>query len=95
MDFCFSKSDRAKEKRERNEAAMREAIALLKSEDVRFIQLDKWTLQFGPYSYWPGTQRLYREDDESSLPNQGPSEITALVRSLRRPAPPQVHRIEL
>jgi hypothetical protein len=88
MDSCFSKSDRSKEKRERNEAAMREAIALLKSEGVRFVQPDKWTLQFGAYSYWPGTQRLYREDDESSLPNQGPSEITALVRSLKRPAPP-------
>jgi len=82
MDFCLSKSDRLKSKREHNEAAMREAFALLKSEGVRFSQPDKWTLQFGPHSYWPGTQRLYREDDESSLPNQGPTEITALVRSL-------------
>ena len=84
MDLTLAKSSRA----ERHAAAMREAIALLKAEGVRFNQPDKYTLIFGPYSYWPGTGKLYRDGDEHSLRDQGPAEITALIRSLK----PSVHR---
>ena len=84
MDLTLAKSSRA----ERHDAAMREAIALLKGEGVRFSQPDKYTLIFGPYSYWPGTGKLYRDGDEHSLREQGPAEITALLRSLKQ----SVHR---
>ena len=84
MDLTQAKSSRA----ERHAAAIREAIALLKAEGVRFSQPDKYTLTFGPYSYWPSTGKLYRDGDEHSLRDQGPAEITALLRSLKQ----SVHR---
>ena len=82
MDLTLAKSSRA----ERRAAAMGEAIAILKAEGVRFSQPDKYTLIFGPYSYWPSTGKLYRDGDERSLRDQGPAEITALLQSLKQSA---------
>ena len=87
MDLTLAKSSRA----ERHAAAMGEAIAILKAEGVRFSQPDKYTLIFGPYSYWPSTGKLYRDGDERSLRDQGPAEITALLRSLKQ----SVHRFAI
>ena len=87
MDLTLAKSSRA----ERRAAAMGEAIALLKAEGVRFSQPDKYTLMFGPYSYWPSTGKLYCDGDEHSLRDQGPAEITALLRSLKQ----SVHRFAI
>ena len=44
-----------------------------------------------PYSYWPSTGKLYRDGDEHSLRDQGPAEITALLRSLKQ----SVHRFAI
>jgi hypothetical protein len=63
--------------------AMAEAVALLRAERIAFRRPDKWTLKFGPWNYWPATQRLYRDGDEASLRDQGLSEIKSLIGSLR------------
>lgn len=84
MDFSLSRSIRSQRRLERNQNAMREAINFLNSEGVRFIQTNQYTLQFFGYSYWPGTRKLFHEDAEHSLPDQGLDEIAALIRSSKK-----------
>jgi hypothetical protein len=69
--------------------AMAEAIALLRTERITFRRPDKWTLKFGAWNYWPATQRLYRDGDETSLRNQGLPEIKSLIDSSRRATRPR------
>jgi hypothetical protein len=71
------------DKKHLQQKAMAEAIALLKSENIYFSQPDAWTLQFGHFSYWPGTRKLYRDRAECSLRNQGPTEIKALLKLIK------------
>lgn len=85
MDYSFAESDRSKRRREKLQEAMRDATALLNSLGIRFSQPDPYTLQFGAYSFWPGTKRLYREDDESSSKLQGLDELAKLIQSFKRP----------
>ena len=84
MDFSFAHSDRSKRRLEKHDEAMRDTIALLTSLGVRFSQPDRYTLKFCGYSYWPGTKRLHRQDDESSSKLQGLDELDRLIRSLTR-----------
>jgi hypothetical protein len=86
MDYSFAKSDRLTIRRKKREEAMRDAQALLKSLGVRFSQPDPHMLRFGDYSYWPGTKRLYKEDDESSSKLQGLDELAKIIQSFRRPS---------
>jgi hypothetical protein len=91
-----SKSNRSKRRRERNEAAIREAAHLLKSKSVSFDTPDAYTLQFNLryhfYSYWPGTQTLFRDGDDQSIPKQGLDEISQLVDRSKRPPIAQSNR---
>jgi hypothetical protein len=91
MDYSFEHSDRSKRRREKHKVAMHDAKALLESLGVRFNQPDPYQLQFGAYSFWPGTKRLYREDDESSSKIQGLDELTTLIRSFKRPLKSQTN----
>jgi hypothetical protein len=84
MDFTLAQSDRSKRRLEKQQAAMRDAIDLLTSLQVRFSQPDPYQLQFGDFSYWPGTKRLYHEGDERSSPKQGLDEIAKLIQSFKR-----------
>jgi hypothetical protein len=77
---------RSRDKRERNEDAMREAIALLKSKGVHFTQLDRYTLQFLGHRYWPRKRKLYQENEDHSLRNQGLEQIAELIHSFKRPS---------
>ena len=83
MKMNLSESSQANSKRERNKLAMREAIAIFKAEGVPFRQTDQWSLKFGPYNYWPGTGKLFRDGEEHALRDQGPAEITALLKALK------------
>jgi hypothetical protein len=69
---------------------MHDAKALLESLGVRFSQPDPYQLQFGAYSYWPGTKRLYREDDESSSKLQSLDDLAKLIQPFKRRAKPQI-----
>jgi len=91
MDYSFEHSDRSKRRREKHKVAMHDAKAVLESLGVRFSQPDPYQLQFGAYSYWPGTKRLYREDDESSSKLQGLDELARLIQSFKRPSKRQAN----
>ena len=91
MDYSFAQSDRSKNRLKNREEAMRDAKAMLTSLGVRFSQPDLHMLQFDDYSYWPGTKRLYREDDESSSKLQGLDELDELIQSFKRPSKRQAN----
>jgi hypothetical protein len=84
MDYSFAQSDRSKRRLEKHQEAMRDTIALLNSLGIRFSQPDRYTLQFCGYSYWPGTKRFYRDEDESSSKLQSLDELAKLIQPFKR-----------
>ena len=63
---------------------MRDAIAALNGEGVRFARPSQYQLKIGDLSFYPGTGRIFRDREDNAWEQQGLSALISFLREKRK-----------
>ena len=65
---------------------MRDAIAALDADGVRFSRPTQYQLKIGDLSFYPGTGRIFRDGEDKAWQQQGLSVLISYLREKRKPS---------